>query len=201
MDKLAEAPLKHRTGVALGLLCQMRLCEIGGLNWDDVDFDKATLRVERSAVCAKDKGVVIKSTKTEAGRRVISLPDDVIVLLRKLKAEQAQHRLLLGDKWEESNAVFVQWNGHRQHPRTLSAWFQKFLKQHDLPKIRFHDLRHSGASFLLNIMGMPTQIVTDRLGHSSASVTLAFYSHGYEEKDRAAADGLGALLRAEGGQK
>lgn len=201
MEKLNDAPLKHQTGVALGLLRQMRLGEIGGLNWDDVDFDRKTLRVERSAVCITGKGVVIKSTKTEAGRRVISLPEDVMMLLRRLKTEQAQTRLQLGEKWEECNAVFTQWNGRRQHPRTLSSWFQKFLKRNDLPKIRFHDLRHSGASLLLNIMGMPTQIVTDRLGHSSPSVTMNFYSHGYEERDRAAADGLGALLSTANGGK
>lgn len=201
MEKLKSAPLKYQAGVALGLLCQMRVGEIGALDWTHVDFEKATLRIERSAACISGQGVILKDTKTEAGRRTISIPQQVVLLLRQLKAEENCNRLKLGKTWVDSGAVFTQWNGARQHPDTMSSWFQKFLKRNDLPHIRFHDLRHSGASLLLNIMGMPTQIVTDRLGHSSPAITMAFYSHGYEQKDRAAADGLGELLIAHMGQK
>ena len=194
LSKLEEAPLKHRTGISLALFCQMRLGEIGGLDWHDINFENATLNIERSAACLVGGGVILKPPKTEAGRRTISIPQQALTLLRRLKAEQAADRLKLGDTWQDSGAVFVQWNGHRQYPKTFSSWFQKFLKRHDLPKIRFHDLRHTGASLLLNIMDMPMHIVTDRLGHSDPTITMRFYSHGFEQKDRAAAAGLDALL-------
>lgn len=114
--------------------------------------------------------------------------------LRWWRAEQNQQRLKVGASWDSCGAIFTQWNGKRQHPDTLSKWFNRFLAKNELPHIRFHDLRHTGASLMLNIMGEPVQIVADRLGHSSAATTIAFYSHGYQQKDRSAADNLGALL-------
>lgn len=194
LAKLEEVPIKHRTGISLALFCQLRLGEIGGLNWTDIDFDNCELNIERSAACLVGGGVILKPPKTEAGRRTISVPQQVIVLLRKLKAEQNTDHLRLGETWQDSGAVFTQWNGKRQYPDTLSSWFQKFLKKNNLPKIRFHDLRHTGASILLNIMDMPMRVVTDRLGHSDPAVTMRFYSHSFEQKDRAAAAGLDALL-------
>jgi len=196
LTKLEDAPLKYHVGVVLGLLGQLRLGEIGALNWSDVDFDNSLLRIERSASAVVGQGVIIKSTKTEASQRTIALPIQAMALLRKLKAEQNEQRIQLGAAWVNSNAVLAQWNGERHHPDRLSVWFQRFLKENNLPPIRFHDLRHTGASLLMNIMGMPTQIVTNRLGHSSATVTLSFYSHGFAQKDKAAADGLEELLRA-----
>lgn len=196
LEKLQEAPLKYQVGVALGLLGQLRKGEIAGLNWGDVNFEKSTLRIERSAVYISGQGVILKDTKTEAGRRVISLPQVLMILLRKHKAAQAAEHLMLGESWEDSGAILAQWNGARQHPDTISKWFHGFLEKHNLPPIRFHDLRHTGASLLMNVYGEPTQTVTERLGHSNASVTLSFYSHGYMEKDRAAADWLGDTLTA-----
>ncbi len=166
------------------------------MNWSDIDFDRSSLTITRSAASLVGGGVILKAPKTEAGQRTISMPQQVAALLRKLKAEQAQARLSLGDTWQDSGAVFVQWNGARQHPDTLSSWFQKFLKANDLPPIRFHDLRHTGASLLLNIMDMPMRVVSDRLGHSDPTVTMRFYSHSFEQKDREAADGLDVLLQA-----
>ena len=113
---------------------------------------------------------------------------------RKCPLNHHRKNASLGELWVETGAVLAQWNGERQHPDTISSWFQKFLKKNNLPPIRFHDLRHTGASLLLNIMDMPMRIVTGRLGHSDPTVTMRFYSHGYEQKDRAAAEGLDALL-------
>ena len=68
------------------------------------------------------------------------------------------------------------------------------LKPFDTWGIRFHDLRHTGTFIMMNIMGEPVQIVADRLGHNSSSITMAFYSHGYDSKDRSASDDLSTLL-------
>lgn len=195
---LEQEPLNHRVAVMLALLGQLRKGEIGGLNWGDVDFEGQWLHVEREAVYTSATGVIIKATKTDAGRRTISLPDGVLSFLRKLRAQQAQERLKLGELWEDSGAMFTTWNGARQHPDTISKWFRGFLKRHELPAMRFHDLRHTGASLLI-ASGMDIETVKDRLGHTQASTTMNVYGHGYKENDARAAGILGNMLMGEQG--
>jgi len=194
IEMLTDEPLFFQAGVLLGLFCQMRKGEIVGLNWSAIDWERKTISIHQSAVYLAGQGILIKETKTESGKRIIAVPTSVLDTLQTWKKEQTKQRLQLGPDWIEQDAVFTQWNGLRQHPCTMSKWFHDFLQKKNLPLIRFHDLRHTGASILMNIMGQPVQIVADRLGHSNASVTLAFYSHGYESKDRSAADELGELL-------
>ncbi len=186
-----------QAGVLLGLLCQMRKGEIVGLDWASIDWDAQTIAIKQSAVYLSGKGTIIKETKTESGKRSLAAPTLVMTALRALKSEQNKQRIALGPDWIDQGAVFTQWNGTRQHPDTISKWFHKFLQRHQLPMIRFHDLRHTGASIMMNIMGEPVQIVADRLGHSTSSITMAFYSHGYASKDRSASDDLNALLTPE----
>lgn len=193
LDALEDAPLKYRVGVMLGLLAQLRKGEIAGLNWDDVDFEHRLLHVRRSASYVQGQGVVVKEPKTSSGRRTIALPDALLEVMRALRREQIADRLRLGETWEDSGAMFTQWNGARQHPDTIGKWFTGFLKAHDLPHIRFHDLRHTGAS-LLFAQRVDVQTISKRLGHSKTSVTMDIYGHAYSEYDRAAADELGENL-------
>lgn len=194
LDALEAAPLKYRVGVMLGLLGQLRKGEIAGLNWEDVDFEHRILHVRRSASNVYGRGVVIKEPKTASGRRSIALPADLLEALKALRREQAVDRLQMGETWEDSGAMFVTWNGARQHPDTIGNWFTKFLKENDLPHIRFHDLRHTGAS-LLFAQGVDVQTISKRLGHSKTSVTMDIYGHAYNEYDRNAAEDLSANIR------
>lgn len=193
LNALEDAPLKYRVGVMLGLLGQLRKGEIAGLDWDDVDFERRLLHVRRSASYVQGRGVVVKEPKTASGRRTIALPADLLEAMRTLRREQAVDRLQLGETWQNSGAMFTAWNGARQHPDTIGKWFSGFLKAHDLPHIRFHDLRHTGAS-LLFAQGVDVQTISKRLGHSKTSVTMDIYGHAYNEYDRSAADELSASL-------
>jgi integrase len=200
LEALEAAPLKHRTGVAVALYCSLRKGELCGLDWDAIDFERGILSVRKNAVVVKGHGVVLKEPKTESSKRDISIPAPALELLRALKAEQTKERLKAGALWQDCGAVFAQRNGIRQYPTSIGSWFYKFLKLHDLPHIRFHDLRHTGASMLLNTGRVPLQIVTERLGHGSSATTAMIYNHSNAQHDRAAADWLGDLLTPKKGR-
>ena len=89
--------------------------------------------------------------------------------------------------------MFTQKNGKRQHPDTISKWFREFLADNNLPAIRFHDLRHTGASLLI-ASGEDIETLKERLGHSKASITMDVYGHAYKKKDRQAAERLDGLF-------
>ena len=138
-------PLKYRVGVMLGLLGQLRKCEIAGLDWEDVDFEHRMLHVRRSATYVQGIGVVIKEPKTSSGRRTIALPADLLETMKALKREQTVDRLQLGETWEDSCAMFVAWNGSRKHPDTIGKWFveRKVAPPHPIGWIDYAD-RSSG---------------------------------------------------------
>lgn len=194
LDALEGAPLKYRVGIMLGLLGQLRKGEIAGLEWADVDFENGLLHVRRSASQVYGQGVVIKEPKTSSGKRTIALPTDLLEAMRALRREQNADRLQMGESWVGSGAMFVAWNGTRQHPDTIGKWFSDFLKENNLPHIRFHDLRHTGAS-LLFAQGVDVQTISKRLGHSKTSVTMDIYGHAYNEYDRSAAQDLSESIK------
>lgn len=109
--------------------------------------------------------------------------------LRALQEEQAREKVRVSSLWEDSGAVFVDYTGKRLHPTTIPQRFQKILEENNLPHIRFHDLRHTGASILF--MGnTDVQTLSARLGHSKPSVTMNIYGHPYGAQDKIASDFL-----------
>ena len=185
LDALDQEPLKWRTLGVLALYSQMRRGEIVALNWSDINND--TVNVWRSAVYVPGEGVVLRKTKTNASVRQLVLSQDVLKLLREWKVEQAKDRLALGGAWIDEDAIFTRWNGGRMHVESPTKWFKRFLEKNDLPHIRFHDLRHTGASMLIS-KGMDVESVRQRLGHADASTTLRFYTHAFAEADKRSAD-------------
>ena len=199
-DKQAAEMLQALTGesaqwrayIYLALYGQLRRGEMVGLDWAAVNGD--TIQIKQAAVYVPGEGVKLKPPKTASGARSITVPSTVCDALRRWKAEQNEQRLKLGEFWHNSGAVFTQWDGQRMHPDTPTRWFDKFLKRHELPHIRLHDLRHTGASLLI-AGGMDIETVKNRLGHARASTTMDIYAHAYEHNDRRAADLLAEILQ------
>ena len=134
-----------------------------------------------------------KAPKTDRSRRVIEMPQSVMIILLKHRDEQSETRFKLGHQWVDNNKVLTQWNGLPQNPQTASQWFKKFLNKHGLPHITLHQLRHTHASLLLaNDVDIAT--ISKRLGHSKISVTLDVYSHSIRSRDRTAANKLDDLV-------
>lgn len=186
---LESEPLKYRVMVLLAVYTGLRKGEIMGLEWSDIDFDNNKLRVRQSSQYVPGKGTIVKSPKNESSIRIITLPDIAINLLKEYKAKQNEIRLEMGDLWQDSDRLFVQFNGVPTHPDTISKWFSKFIKRNNLPKLTYHGLRHTNASLLIG-QGVDVKTISGRLGHARTSTTTDIYSHLLKRPDEEAAQKL-----------
>jgi integrase len=175
-------------GASLGL----RLGEVLGLRWEDVDFDGGSLSV-RHALQRIDGKLQLVEPKSATSRRTIPLTGVAQLALRRRKAVQAQERIDAADWWQESGFVFTGATGRPLDASSAHRRFAKFMRENGLRKIRFHDLRHSCASLLM-AQGVNPRVVADYLGHTSISLTLSTYSHTSVELLRGAADAMDAVF-------
>lgn len=115
-------------------------------------------------------------------------------VLRDHRRRQSEERLKAGSLWQDSDLVFCREDGISYRPEHVTRMFNKRGKEAGLPKIRFHDLRHTYATAALGAGEHPMK-VSKRLGHSSISVTLDIYSHVTPEMDRQVAERVARLFR------
>ena len=181
------------TPILLAVTTGMRRGEILALTWPDIDLKAEKLRMTKSLEQTK-AGLTVKSTKTAKGRRTIPLPMMTVKGLRRHKAQQGQWRLRLGSAYRDLGLVCAARDGSYWQPDSLSKDFQLFLQESKLPRIRFHDLRHTHATQLLRQSVHP-KIVAERLGHSTITITLDTYSHVVPGLQEEAARQLDRALR------
>jgi integrase len=153
----------------------MRKGEILGLSWDDINFDERTISVNKTLYRVKSENY-LQEPKTPSSIRRIYMDDDIIRVLKKQKVKQNLERLKFGGAYKEHNMVFAQETGEMVNPNAVNGLYGRFIKQAGLPHIRFHDLRHTHATILLQ-MGINPKVVAERLGHASVRTTLDVYSH------------------------
>lgn len=160
----------------LAVISGMRQMELLGLKWTDLDWIRQVLRVERQLIRPGKHGIQFSAPKTRFGKRSIALGNRTIEILRSHFDRQQLERLAAGDKWSEHGLIFTNSLGGPIDPRNLLRDYKRLLHEAGLPNIRFHDLRHTAASLMLN-NGVPVIVVSRRLGHSKASITLDVYGH------------------------
>ena len=182
--------LEARYSVALAL--GLRRGEAIGLRWADVDLDNGTLTV-RAALQRIGGKLQLVETKTDKSRRTIQLPKVAIAALKEHRIRQLEERLLAGSQWRDSGMVFTSTIGTPLEPRNVNRRFDQLIKKAEVPRIRFHDLRHTCASLLL-VQGVPMRVVMEIRGHSRIAVTMDIYSHVLPELQRDAADKMDAML-------
>ncbi|MCW5887594.1 MAG: site-specific integrase [Anaerolineales bacterium] len=153
----------------------VRQGELLGLKWEDFDAGKKTVRITRQAKPLPGGGFEFVVPKTKNGFRTIKLGDETVDLLNKHFVLQLDERSA-ARKWEEYGLIFPSVVGTPLNPPNVVREFRSLLKRAGLPKIRFHDLRHTAASLMLN-NGVDVLVVSRRLGHSKASITLDVYGH------------------------
>ena len=122
-----------------------------------------------------------------------ALPQVAVNALLMHRARQHEEKRVAGSRWVETGMVFTTGIGTMLDPRNLLRAFYRILETADVPRVRFHDLRHSAATLLL-AQGVHPRVVMDLLGHSSISVTLDTYSHVIPEMQREAADQMDAIF-------
>lgn len=182
----------YTVALALGL----RRGEIAALRWEDVDLVTGDLRVRRTMVRITGK-VISMPPKTEKGIRRITMPGVVVAALRQHQFQQENERRLAGSAWADHGLVFTTPHGTAVLLEKFGVMLQGHLERAGLKRRRFHDLRHSCASFLL-AQGVPPKVVQEIMGHSSIQITLDTYGHLLPGARRDAADKMDDLLKRRG---
>jgi len=179
----------------LAISTGLRQGELLGLRWSDVDCDRRTLRVRATLQRTKANGYQLAAPKTKHSRRQITLTTVACDALRTHRARQIQERLAAGPAWDSiHDLVFPNTVGKPMDGMNLLHYhFYPLLQQAGLPRIRFHDLRHTAATLLLG-RGVNPKIVSEMLGHASIGITLDIYSHVLPDMQAQAADAMDAAL-------
>lgn len=184
---------KHRLYPALHLAAHtgMRRGEVVGLKWSDLDFAARRVSVVRTMQCVGGRPVEF-GVKTRTSRRCIDLDDTTIAHLQAWRQRLRDDGLAC----ERDDWMFCNTTNRFLNPQSLSQLFNRITTAALLPRIRFHDLRHTHASLLV-AAGVPIKVVTERLGHAHPGFTMKTYQHvmpGMSAAAAAAADQFAALV-------
>jgi integrase len=178
----------------LAVMVGMRQGELLGLQWADVDWASGRLQVCHTLQWGKRGAWSLEEPKTGHSRRSIRLPASALQALKAHKAKQAEQRLAVGPAWEDNDLVFANAVGRPIEPTNLlHRSYKRLLDRAGLPKIRFHDLRHTYATLAL-LNGEKPKVVQETLGHASITLTLDTYSHVLPDMQDDAAVRMEALL-------
>ncbi|GKU82564.1 hypothetical protein NCCP28_19600 [Niallia sp. NCCP-28] len=178
----------------LAIYTGMRRGELLGLRWGDIDLDKKRFYIKHSLYYISGKGLVLQTPKTSSGTRNISITDDVILELKSYKLKKQQQLLQVGQKLSDEHFVISAFGGEPVNPNTIHKQFLYDIKLAGVKRIRFHDLRHTHATIMLEI-GESSKVVSERLGHSNVSMTLDKYSHVTSNLQDTSAENFSKALR------
>lgn len=176
--------------ILLAGMCGLRRSEVFGLRWSDIDFDNEKISINQVASYSKDKKewIIKERPKNRTSRRAFSIPSEIIPVLKAKKG--------IGLVCCKSDGGIV--NGG-----TFSHRFASLLKEHGLPHIRFHDLRHFNATMMLKYK-ISDKEAAKRLGHANPNTLRKTYQHVLDEMDKHNAEILNQVVRrkkAEGQKK
>ncbi|MBU3075623.1 tyrosine-type recombinase/integrase [Clostridium estertheticum] len=212
LELLNNEPIKYKAMVYLSIFGGMRMGELTGLEWSDLDMENGLLSIHQASQYLPGKGIFTKTTKNISSERVISLADAVITILRQYKLWQNIEKVNMGSLWDDKcTRIFTTREGSPIFPTTPGNWFSKFIKKHNdmimnndsikkedrepylISTISFHGLRHTSASLLIG-EGTDIATVSKRLGHAEISTTLNIYTHSLRKTDREASNKLENIL-------
>ena len=180
----------------LALTTGMRQGELLGLKWEDVDMQHGKVTIKRALSRFRHQGLKVTEPKTEKSRRTIPLIPLALEALRQHRVRQQERRRAAGPRWKDQGWIFCNTQGGPLYAdHVVEHSFRPLLERAGLPRIRFHDLRHSTASLLLALDVHP-KFVQELLGHSTISMTLDTYSHVLPSMLEDALAGLNTMLQA-----
>jgi integrase len=190
-----EAAHSEPDGVlyVLAITTGMRIGEVTALRWKDVDLDAGTLHVRQNLASISGKLIFIEP-KTKNSRRTIRLTKGALDALKKQRVVHEQNVLQRDPDWNQLDLVFPNTVGKPMDPHDLVVRrFRQFLQRAGLPRIRFHDLRHTTATLMLK-RGVNVKVVSEILGHSSIGITLGIYGHVLPDMQQSAVDIMNGLF-------
>lgn len=190
LGRFLNAATRLRFYPALHLVAHtgMRRGEVAGLNWGDLDVAGSSLSIVRTRQATMGR-TVEGPVKTRTSRRRIDLDPNTVALL-----EQWRHRLVTeGATIDPTMPMFLNTHHQTPSPESFSQLFGRIIATTDLPRIRFHDLRHTHASLLV-AAGVPIKVVSERLGPAHPGFTMHTYQHLLPGMGAAAASQFAALI-------
>ena len=201
---LHDAPPQYSAIVQLGLFTGMRRGEICGLRWSDIDFAKSTISVNRTMEYIPHQGLIFTEPKTRASNRTFKVGSNCLDMLKEYQLYQRGQRMKIGTAWastvqiENGRAVpndllFTRWDGSPLDLNKVTTWFPKFMREHDLPAVTVHSLRHTYASLMI-AAHVPIVTVAGRLGHAQTSTTVDVYAEFIKTADAAASDAMDVVF-------
>jgi len=180
--------------IHLFIVTGCRRGEIAGLKWEKVDLENRKIKIDTCLSYTPKDGILEGPTKTR-NTRIITIPEETAVLLRKYRAWYMEQRLLYGESWNTSDYLFTKDDGSLIIPGTINGWLDRFSKRHGLPHINPHAFRHSAASIMIS-QGVDIVTVSKMLGHTKTSMTTDTYAHIIEENKAKASECIAdAILR------
>ena len=178
--------------VKIAALYGLRRSEVLGLKWDSIDFENERLTIKHT-VSKVTKTVEKDKTKTAASYRSFPLTPEAVGIFRAALAAEDENRRLFKKDYQKNEYVFKWPDGHPFSPDYVTREFSKLLKKNGMPHIRFHELRHSCASLLLN-NGFTLKDVQEWMGHSDIKMTANIYGHIDTARKQGMADMLSGTL-------
>jgi len=192
---LSAAYHRHGALFELALRTGLRQGELLGLQWTDVDLDRGHLYIQRTLARTRG-GVSFQPVKTYRSARRIVIPRECIASLKRYRQRQEIDQREAGDKWNKRGLIFVNAHGNPLDPPVIYHAHTAICDLADLRYIRFHDLRHTCATLLLE-QGVDLVTIKDLLGHAQIHTTADIYSHVGLRMRRKAIESISDILTAE----
>ncbi len=180
LDKMQGEPLKYKVFFYLIAYSGFRRSEMLGLEWKDIDFEHNIISIKRTSNYTAERGIYTDTTKTKRSQRTLKIAQPIMDMLRDFKAEQDAYKENLGDKWVETDRLFVKWNGEPMNNQTPYGWLKEFCEKNELPFYGLHSFRHFAASALISA-GLDVVTVSGALGHANSETTSNVYCHMLQE--------------------
>ena len=190
---LEEPDLKIRSMVLLYLYTGVRMEELCGLEWDDIDFERCEIQIRRASVYIAGEGVITKKPKTRSGVRTIRADRSVFDALAAYREKKEQEIRRSSGKWYPTQRIFSKRNGGPLIPGTTAVWLRRFAKDHGLRPVTPHKLRHTYATLQI-AYGTDIRTVAGVMGHSSPMTTLTIYAHQVKEASEKASRAMTEML-------
>ncbi|WP_429845053.1 tyrosine-type recombinase/integrase [Brevibacillus sp. FIR094] len=187
---------RYWIAIYLAVMTGMRQGEILGLRWSDVDFEKRNLTIQQTVNRHRE---IKQGAKTKKSVRSVALSPETVEVLKEhqklIIAEQLKEK-----DYQKNDLVVCTRLGGPVTQRAIQKVWDSFIKKTGAQKITFHDLRHTHASLLIK-QSVHVKVISERLGHSSVSITLDLYGHLMSNMQEDAAKGLDAIINPTANQK
>lgn len=186
LQPFLAAAAEHPDGAvcAVAVMTGLRLGEIRGLRWQDIDMDASILRVTHQLQSNDGGGWRLTTPKTDTSIRTLPLPAVTVAALKRQHRRQLEDRVLAGSRWQDHGFVFTAQQGQPMPEQRIRLALEAILASAGVDGLRFHDLRHTFASFLIS-NGCDLVGIKELMGHTSIQTTANRYAKLFPDKKQA----------------